>query len=330
MKKSSPGMLFLSVCILLRYSPAFVPHTEPYQPCSEWEIEEYRKANVYVFPDDIRDSLYKYKATVIAWPGIIQSHNFTPCEDRVDLELIVEHHYYDWLEDFSIQREKIFLSPRGEGLFYAIWPLKKDVDIEEFDKHDLNGDLVIVYGYPDTIFSDSTIMIRSTYIRSFPENYFRTDIMDYGRVYEPVEKILKPRQSHNFGEMCCMGCIGVAGFGAIASLSFLDFGDEILGAYWMCGALTIGGGMFSTDTWAPGPSLAIPMALGLGALSYYDFAYGDEHSDTELFYVNALAPWGIAFVAAVSAAIFPSCAFKESKKVSLLTQQNGFKISVRF
>jgi len=324
-------MLFLSVCILLRCSPAFVPHTDSYQPCSEWEIEEYKKANVYVFPDDIRDSLNKYRDTVVAWPGIIQAHNFAPYEDRVDLELVLEHHYYDWLEDFSIQREKIFLSPRGEGLFYAIWPLKKDVDIEEFDKSVLNGDLVIVYGYPDTIFSDSTIMVRSTYIRSFLENYFRTDIMDYGRVYEPITKILlKPRQEHGFGEMCCMGCLGLAGFSAIASLSFLDFGDEILGVYWACGALTIGGGMFSRDTWAPGPSLAIPMALGLGALSYYDFACGDERSDTELFFVNALAPMGIAFVGGISAAIFPSYAFKESKKVSFQTQQNGIKISMRF
>jgi hypothetical protein len=272
-----------------------------------WEVSEYKKSNVNVFPDDVRKDLDMFKDTMIAWPGIIKTHQLKKYDDKVDVELVLEHHYYDWLEDYGLQKEKIFLSPQGKGVFTTIWPLRSDVDLEEWDRMVNDGDLTIVYGYPDSILIDSTIVIKSTYIRSFPKDFYRTDMLDYGRIYEPAErKYLKPRMKRNNGEMCCIGCLSIGFLGALGSLSYLSFGDEILGG------------------------LAIPLALGLGALSYYNFTYGDERTDTEVFFVNTLSPIGISIVAVLSSVVFPSHVFKMSEKFSLQAQQNGMKISVKF
>jgi hypothetical protein len=69
--------------------------------------------------------------------------------------------------------------------------------------------------------------------------------------------------------MCCAGGVGIAGFAGFASLSFLSFGDEVLGVYWAYGAVAIGASTFTHEPVNIGPALTVPMALGLGALSYY-------------------------------------------------------------
>ena len=43
-----------------------------YQPISEWEQREYDKANRYIYPDDVRGDITKYKSTTIAWTGIVK------------------------------------------------------------------------------------------------------------------------------------------------------------------------------------------------------------------------------------------------------------------
>jgi hypothetical protein len=323
----SMSVMYLFLCC----SPILAPHTKPYHPYSEWEVDEYKKANVNIFPDDVRKDINTFKDTVIAWPGIIQTQELKRYEDKVDVELVLEHHFYDWLEDYGLQKEKIFLSPQGEGLFTTIWSLRSDVNLEEWNRMVNIGDLAIVYGYPDSINLDSIISIRSTYIRSFPRDYYCTDILDYDRVYLPAEKkYLLPLERSVRGEMCCMGCLGFGTFGALASLSYLSFGDEILGGFWACGALGIGVSMFSHESMAPGPAMAIPLALGCGVLSYYNFAYGDERSNTEVFLVNALSPVGLTVITMLCGAIFPSHAFKVSNKFNLKVQQNSIKISMMF
>jgi len=105
------GILAVSLLSLLTACPA--PHTRSYQPVSSWEKQALDRANRNVFPDDIRSDLTRYRNTLIAWPGVVLGTEFVEQQDKIEIQFVLEHHYYDWLEDFSIQREKIFLSPRG-------------------------------------------------------------------------------------------------------------------------------------------------------------------------------------------------------------------------
>ncbi|MFC2071362.1 hypothetical protein ACFLUU_01405 [Chloroflexota bacterium] len=88
---------------------------------------EFDKADRNIYPDDVRNDLANYKFSTIAWSGIVKQAEVLKVEGGTVFYFTLEHHYFDWIEDFGIQRETLFLSPRGEGLFMTSWGLAKDV-----------------------------------------------------------------------------------------------------------------------------------------------------------------------------------------------------------
>lgn len=172
----------VAVLFLAAGCPPF-PHSRDYRPCSDWEQREFDRARRDVYPDDVRRNLEQHKSTVVAWPGIIVESTFDVGEDGIDEFFLLEHHYYDWIEDFSVQRETIFLSPRGEGLFKTSWALKRDADLEELREVSAPGNLAIVYGIPERI-EGNVIVLRSTYIRGIDKQWYTTQALDYGRLDE--------------------------------------------------------------------------------------------------------------------------------------------------
>ena len=162
------------------------PHTSDYQPISDWEQTEFDKARRDVYPDDVRENLEQYESTVVAWPGIILESTIEEREEDIEVTFVLEHHYYDWLEDYSVQREKIFLSPRGEGLFKTSWLLKKDADLAEIREASGPGNLAIVYGIPERMDADA-VVVKSTYVRAIDEQWYTTEMLDYGRSGETEE-----------------------------------------------------------------------------------------------------------------------------------------------
>lgn len=162
------------------------PHTRDYQPISDWEQTEFDRAERDVYPDDVRENPEDYESTVVAWPGTILESTIEEREDNIEAIFLLEHHYYDWLEDFSIQREKVFLSPRGEGLFTTSCLLKKDADLAEIRDASAPENMAIVYGTPDRI-EDDVVVVKSTYIRAIDRQWYTTEILDYGRLDETEE-----------------------------------------------------------------------------------------------------------------------------------------------
>ena len=151
-----------------------LPHTRAYLPVSSSEKQALDRANRNVYPDDVRNSLANYQNTLVVWPGIVLENKFIEHADQIEIQLILEHHYYDWFEDFSIQKEKIFLSPRGEGLFQTSLFIKKDANIEEMKKAAGVGNLIIVYGTPQQIKEDRSINLIYTYLRGIDKQWFTT------------------------------------------------------------------------------------------------------------------------------------------------------------
>jgi hypothetical protein len=165
-----------------------LPGIKPYHPVSDWEARELKNASRNIYPNDVRKEISKYSNSLIVWPGIILDSEMITHDDKVEVKFLVEHHFYNWLEDHGFQREKIFLSPHGEGNFRTSWYLKKGIDPTPLKKMASAGNLVIVYGYPRKIESDSTIIIESKYIRGIEKQWFRTDVLDYGRPGEKVNR----------------------------------------------------------------------------------------------------------------------------------------------
>jgi hypothetical protein len=130
-----------------------------YQPISDWEKREFDKANRYIYPDDVRSDITKYQSTTIAWTGIVKDTEVIQTSEGPDIIYLMEHHYYDWIDDINPQKQFIWLSPRGEGLFQTRWGLKKETTQSEIEEMTKLGDLQIVYGKPQAVNDDGVIII---------------------------------------------------------------------------------------------------------------------------------------------------------------------------
>ena len=146
-----------------------------------WESEP------YVYPDDVREEITSYQSTTIAWPGIVKDTEVYQTNEAITIVWVLEHHYYDWIEDLSVQQERIFLSPRGEGLFTTEWLLENDTTQSQIEKVTEPGYLLIAYGTPVAIKDNSIIDVDATYIRGIGKDWYTTEILDYGRFDEHNE-----------------------------------------------------------------------------------------------------------------------------------------------
>lgn len=162
------------VCMLPAYG------SRPYQPVSDWEKRESDKADRHIYPDDIRSNINKYQSMTIVWAGIIKDAKVSQTAKGFDIKYLLEHHYYDWIEDINPQQQKVWLSPRGEGIFTTEWSVTKETTQTELDGMTRLNDLLIVYGTPQAIM-DSTVIIAASYIRGIPQRYYTMGKLDYGR-----------------------------------------------------------------------------------------------------------------------------------------------------
>jgi hypothetical protein len=157
MRIFSPLAVLISLLYLL--SGCF-PHTRYYQPVSSWEKQVFAGAKKGIYPDDIRTAPTEYQNTMVAWSGIVLENKFIDLSDEIEIQFVIEHHYYDWFEDFGYQKEIIYLSLRGEGLFRTSWFIKKEAHIEEMKKASAAGNLIIVYGMPILVNDDKSILLK--------------------------------------------------------------------------------------------------------------------------------------------------------------------------
>ncbi len=149
-----------------------------YTPQSPWEREEYLKSNFTIHPHDVRQDLQKWRSIPIAWVGVIQETEFYEAENRYEVILLMEHHYFDWKEESFDPNKMYYPSSRGEGLFQTTWYLKKSADLDYFQNRFAPGNLAIVYAQPDTVINE-VILVKCRYLRVIEHQNFRLDQSDY-------------------------------------------------------------------------------------------------------------------------------------------------------
>ena len=174
-----PFLLLLSGC------PGLLPGSRLYKPLPKWERQFFEKAKRDIYPNDVRKSSQTYEETLVVWPGIIKSINIDTENGSQIARFTIEHHYFDWIEDQGIQREMYFLSPRGEGSFALAWRVDTQEDklfIQQFTV----DDMIIAYGYPSMIKDDLIGFYPTQNIRAIKPKWYRTDVLDYGRLGESV------------------------------------------------------------------------------------------------------------------------------------------------
>jgi hypothetical protein len=165
----------------LQASQEIVLGSRVYQPTGDPEARVFERAARDVYPDDVRAEPQRYVKILVAWPGILRSHELKKDDDTATLKLTLEHRYFDWIEDFSPRRERYFLSPRGEGTFRATWSMSRAA-LDAMPQTLHKGDMLLVYGYPAEV-RDRTVSVNPTeYARVIAGSLYTDKALNYGRV----------------------------------------------------------------------------------------------------------------------------------------------------
>ncbi len=170
-------VIFFSFILL--FPTTIFSQTRFYKPVSELEANFFHNSKFNVYPDDVREDIDAHTDELLVWTGIVEKHLVFEEEEYWEVDYLIKHHYYDWIEDFT-GKGPIKLSPLGEGYFTARWLFKKTADIAKL-LADVNGDLLIVYGIPCEIFDFDVIRLETKYIRHIPKQYVGIWFIPYER-----------------------------------------------------------------------------------------------------------------------------------------------------
>jgi len=182
--------LFLAgVAALTSGCPGLAPGSRAYRPLPQWEAKFAAQARRGVFPNDVRQKPDGFTNALVAWTGVITNIEYLAAPPPRFVRFTAVHHYFDWIEDISIQRERFFLSPRSEGAFAVQW-IAQTPDDQKFVDQFAVGDMLIAYGYPTVVRSSYIGLNPSLNLRAIKAQWYRTDVLDYGRPGEPT-KVLR-------------------------------------------------------------------------------------------------------------------------------------------
>jgi hypothetical protein len=175
-----------AVLLLLTGCPGAVgPYSKAYEGNSDWERKYLAEARRDVYPGDVRENVESFRKATLAWPGIVVSAG-PEAKDPAFSEVVIEHHYWDWIEDHSIQKAKAFLSPRGEGRFTC------HAERRTLPAVDLTKAMAVAYVRPVGIKDE--ILHAACIVRFYPPDWYATDVMDYGRDGAGLKLLRVPMQ----------------------------------------------------------------------------------------------------------------------------------------
>lgn len=154
--------------------------SRPYKPL-DWEQPYFESAEKSILPLDVMKDPEKYLNREIHWVGIIDTFWLETHVDTVIATVVLDQKYYDYIEDFSIQMEKIFLSPKGEGKFIhmkRMTSVSADTVRSGLRVVAEKGNLGFCYG-TFVGMRDRMPIIEGGPIRFIHEKFFATNILSY-------------------------------------------------------------------------------------------------------------------------------------------------------
>src|SRR5258708_1213545 len=100
------AVLLCGVAIFTSGCPGLAPGSRAYHPLPQWEARFSAQARRDEFSNDVRQHPDWFTNTLVAWKGVITNiQYFSDISSRV-VRFTAVHHYFDWIEDISIQRAR--------------------------------------------------------------------------------------------------------------------------------------------------------------------------------------------------------------------------------
>lgn len=116
--------------------------SNPYKP-DNWEQPYYDSSIKTAFPSDLINHPDKYDGKLIHLIGIVDSAYL---DSNATATFILENKFWDYIEDYSIQDEKMFISEKGDGKFIVRLNNINAEKFEAFKKFPEEKKLFLVYG----------------------------------------------------------------------------------------------------------------------------------------------------------------------------------------
>lgn len=192
MKKKKKQIFYL-ITILLFFSSCvpLLPGSKMYEPV-DWEKSLMKRSNKLAMPSDILNEPELYRDSLIHWVGIIDTFYVVDQDSLVLTRVHFDQKYYDYIEDYSIQREVFFISPYGEGEFISE-RVYKDLTADSLTQilnSGLNkGDLGFNYGIFKTIESGKPVL-EGVGLRIVDKQFYSTEYMSYTVQRDSLGKVI--------------------------------------------------------------------------------------------------------------------------------------------
>lgn len=113
-----------------------------YKP-DNWEKPYYDSSLKTAFPSDLTKHSEKYLEKLIHLIGIVDS---VYIDSGKIVTFRLENKYWDYIEDYSIQDEKMFVSGKGDGKFLVTLSNISPEQFESFKRFPSENKLFLVYG----------------------------------------------------------------------------------------------------------------------------------------------------------------------------------------
>ena len=116
--------------------------SNPYKP-DNWEKPFYDSAIKTAFPSDLINYPEKYKDKSIHLIGVVDS---VVVDENNRVTFLLNNKYWDYIEDYSIQDEVMFVSEKGDGKFWVTLSEINPEQLEEVKRFPEEKKLFLVYG----------------------------------------------------------------------------------------------------------------------------------------------------------------------------------------
>jgi hypothetical protein len=177
-----------------------IPGSAKYKPLTREEENSLKKADRTILPFDVKRDIKNTEKKSVIWTGIVDTVvYFNPSDTVMIVDVYLQHRYYDFIEDFSIQQERMFVSPIGEGNYIFRQAI---IGKRPFDKikDDLNKSIfkecfIFSYGIVSSLKDSVPVLIAENIRIVFPENY-ATNILSYKAERDKNNKIVLTEGGH--------------------------------------------------------------------------------------------------------------------------------------
>jgi hypothetical protein len=171
-----------------------VMSSNPYRPDS-WERSLYEQSIRTAFPMDLLNSPDTYRDKLLLMIGIVDSVTMETMGDSTLIVFRIENKYWDFLEDYSIQDEVMFVSPEGGGKFTAAIRVPKSMDTEFIKSFASEKKLLFIYGTFHGL-SDHIPLINALGVKWVRYFWYSTRIFSYEVERGSHQEVLTDKKGH--------------------------------------------------------------------------------------------------------------------------------------